>query len=393
MGLQFFRDARWLGPVRARGYLRLLALLNVVTIVALVATSHGGVDRNGFLLGTDFLSFWTAGHMLHGSASVYDGAAHLAAQRQFFAQDGLYTAFFYPPPFLLWCWPLGLLGYFPALGLWLVATGGAFVIAVRQWLQRAPLAQPAWLLVAAFPPVVVTITHGQTSFLVAALLGLGALLVRQRAWLAGLCFGLATIKPQFGVLVPLALLLTGEWRTIASAAATALLAGLAATLAFGPGIWSEWLVISNTAQRAMEAGATDYAKMQSTFSAAMLLGAPLGVAYALQGVVSLGVAGAVAWASWRRRWSLALASAVLAGAPLATPFVLDYDLVLLAFPLIWLTSAGFRPWEKVIAGLAFIAVAFARPLAVHAGLPIMPFVLVALFVVLARRAGEEARAG
>lgn len=388
MGLDFFRQASWLGAARVRGYLRLLALLNTAALALLLATSHDGIDRNGFLIGTDFLSFWTAGTMLQAQGNVYDAAAHAAAQRAFFAQDGFYTAFFYPPPFLLFCYPLGLLPYFPALSLWLATTGAAFLIAARQWLRRVGLAQPIWILFAAFPPVLITITHGQTSFLTAALLGLGTLLVLERPLLAGALIGMAVIKPQFGLLVPLVLLLTGQWRTVAAAGATVALLGLAATAAFGPGIWRDWLEVGSTAQLVMDQGVVGFAKMQSLFAAAMLLGAPIGVAYALQAALTLAVAGALAWASWRRRYNLALAAAMLTGALLVTPFVLDYDMVLLAFPLIYMTASGFRPWEKLVCLLTFIAPTFARPLAMEAGIPIMPLVLAALFVLLLRRALE-----
>jgi hypothetical protein len=385
MGLDFFRRAGWLDARRARGYLRVVAVLNLATLAFILGASRDGVDRNGFLIGTDFLSFWTAGHMLQAHGNVYDVAAHTAAQRAYFAQADAYTAFFYPPPFLLACWPLGLLRYFPALALWLAATGAAYGFAVRQWLKRTGVAQPLLLLLAAFPPVLITITHGQTSFLVAALLGLGALLVRERPWLAGALFGLAVIKPQFGLLVPVVLVLTGEWRTIVAAVLTASLLALISTLAFGPRVWADWLNVSTAAQAAMDNGAVGYAKMQSAFAAASLLGAPTAVGYALQGLVTLGVAGALAWASWGRRYDLPLAALMLAGAPLATPFVLDYDMVLLAFPLIWLAGQGFGPWEKLVFALTFIAAAFARPLALEAGIPIMPWILVAFFVVLLRR--------
>ena len=384
----FFRDAEWLGPARTHGYLWILAVLNAATLVYLIATSRGGVDGNGFLLGTDFLSFWTAGQMLQAQGEVYDVAAHIAAQRAYFDHGDAYTAFFYPPPFLLFCYPLGFLPYFPALIVWLVTTGTAYLAVARLWLREAGVARPPALLAAAFPPVLITVTHGQTSFLVAALLGLGALWVRERPTAAGICFGLATIKPQFGLLVPLVLLLTGEWRVIVSAAVTAVMLGLAATLAFGVEVWPEWLAVSGAAQAAMNQGAVGFAKMHSMFAAARLLGASLAVAYGLQVAVGLVVLGAIAWAAWRRRYSLVLGSAMLAGALLATPFVLDYDMVLLAFPLIWLAGSGFRSWEKLIVALTFVSAAFARPLAIYVGLPIMPLVLAAFFVVLVRRAGE-----
>lgn len=393
MGLEAIRDARWLNKGRARGYLLLLAVMNVATLVFLLATSRGGVDRNGFLLGTDFLSFWTAGHMLHTHGAVYDIAVHTAAQQAYFAQEGAFTAFFYPPSFLPFCYPLGWLGYFPALALWLCLTGALYVFAACRWLRETPTGIPWLVLLAAFPPVLITITHGQTSFLVAGLLGLGAYLVRRSPYIAGALFGLATIKPQFGLLIPIVLLLTGEWRVIAAAVTSALVLALVATGLFGIETWTAWSAIGGEAQRAMNEGAVGYAKMMSPFAAAMLLGAPSGAAYALQGVVSVAVAGAVAAASWQRAYTPALAALMLAGAPLATPFVLDYDMVLLTFPLIWLAGQGFGPWEKAALALAFIAPTFARPLAMNLGVPIMPLALIALFAVLWRCVASETKAG
>lgn len=383
----------WLGPARAAGYLRLLALANAAMLVLLVATSRGGVDRNGFLLGSDFISFWATGRMLHQGGAVYDAAAHIAAQRAFFASADGYTAFFYPPSFLPLCWPLGLAGYFPALALWLVASGAVYALALRPWWRAARPGAPIWLLVAAFPAVPIVITHGQTAFLVAGLLGLGAWLVPARPVLAGVLFGLATIKPQFGVLVPLALLLTREWKVLGVAAITALaLAGFAA-LAFGADMWSEWLAASARARAAMEAGAVPFGKMVTPFAAARLLGAPAGLAYAIQGAVALCVVAALVVIGRGRAWTPALAAAMLAGAPLATPFALDYDMVLLAFPLLWLAGeglrGGFAAYEKLAIALAFAAPAFARPLALGAGLPVMAFVTAFLFAAIVRRAGTQ----
>jgi hypothetical protein len=388
MGWDVLRRADWL-DARARGYLLLLATVNLAVLAVLLATAQGGVDRNGFLLGTDFLSFWTTGRMLHEHGAVYDTAAHIAAQRRYFAQDGVYTAFFYPPVFLPFCYPLGAVGYFPALAAWLLATGGAFVLALRAWARRLRLDVPLWLAVIAFPAVPIVITHGQTAFLVAALLGLGALLVRERPLLAGVLFGVATIKPQFGLLVPLVLLVTGEWRVIAAAAATFLALALMAALAFGAQVWPDWLAMTGAAQTAMAEGIVPFAKMQSPFAALRLLGAPPGFAYAAQAAVSLAVAAALGWAGWRRGYSLALGAAMLVGALLVTPFVLDYDMVLLAFPLAYVVARGFAPWEKLVAALAFLAPAFARPLAMEGGVPLMPLVLAALFILLLRRALRE----
>ncbi|MCJ2186382.1 glycosyltransferase family 87 protein [Novosphingobium beihaiensis] len=384
----------WLGRDRATGYLWLLALLNSAMLVFLVAASHGGVDRNGFLLGSDFISFWTSGQMLHQGANVYDGAAHIAAQRQYFASADGYTAFFYPPSFLPLCWPLGWLGYFPALAAWLLATGTAYLIAVRPWWQRAGTGMPLWLLFLAYPAVPIVIDHGQTSFLIAGLLGLGVLLAGKRPVLAGVLFGLATIKPQFGPLIPLALLLTREWKVFIVAALTALLLAGLSVLIFGGGIWSGWLAASARAQAAMEAGSVPFGKMVSLFAAARLLGAPVAAAYALQAIAALGTALCIGVLCRGRKWSPGLGAATLTGALLVTPFALDYDLVLLAFPLLWLVGEGLRrgflDWEKLGILTAFVAPALARPVALNTGMPFMPLVVALLFALVVRRVRRTA---
>ena len=390
MGADFLRTMAWLGKERVTAYLRIVAFLNVVLLLALVVTSRAGIDVNGHLIGSDFLSFWTVGQMLHAHADIYDGAAHIAVQREFFAASDGYTAFFYPPSFLPFCWPLGFFGYFAAFGLWLAVTGAFYLLAVRQWWQKTDIPLPLWLLLTAFPPVAIVITHGQTSFLVAALLGLGALLVPGRPVLAGVLFGLATIKPQFGVLVPWVLLLSWEWRAFGSAALTAMVLALACALVFGIRVWPEWFAASERAREAMEAGGVPFGKMITAFAAARLLGLPTGAAYAVQWMISAAVLGALAGAAWKSRYSPSLGAAMLAGAPLATPFALDYDLVLLAFPLLWLAGeglrSGFAPYEKLAMALAFIVPVFARPLALSAGVPIAPLVIAFLFIVILRRA-------
>ena len=53
-----------------------------------------------------------------------------------------------------------------------------------------------------------------------ALLGGALLLIERRPWLAGVLIGLLAYKPQFGVLIPVALVAGARWPTIAAAGAT-----------------------------------------------------------------------------------------------------------------------------------------------------------------------------
>jgi len=126
-------QAAWLNAARLRGYLVVAAVVQVAALLFLLATAQGMLDRNGNLIGTDFLAFKTAGNLIAAGLSPYDTGTLIAAQRTIFASQTGYTAFFYPPPFLLFCRPLAELGYLPALAVWLAMRPvAAEAIQVRQ---------------------------------------------------------------------------------------------------------------------------------------------------------------------------------------------------------------------------------------------------------------------
>jgi alpha-1,2-mannosyltransferase len=72
-----------------------------------------------------------------------------------------------------------------------------------------------------------------------------------------------------------------------------------------------------------------------------------------------------------------------------TPYMMDYDLVILALPIAWIAlegaRSGFLPWEKSLLALAWLLPLFARSLAGHALIPIAPLVTL-LLADIARRA-------
>ena len=80
---------------------------------------------------------------------------------------------------------------------------------------------------------------------------------------------------------------------------------------------------------------------------------------------------------------------MIGAALLASPFLLDYDLVILAAPLAWMVSegmrTGFRDWEKTGLAAAFVLPAVSRTLATQIHLPLAPFVLAGLFALILRR--------
>jgi hypothetical protein len=84
--------------------------------------------------------------------------------------------------------------------------------------------------------------------------------------------------------------------------------------------------------------------------------------------------------------------AMVLAALLASPFLLDYDLMLLAIPLAWMAReglrTGFRPWEKIALAAAFVLPIASRSIASTLGLPLAPLVIGGLLVLVLRRGLE-----
>jgi len=389
------RDADWLDAKRARAYARILFFLSFAGALIWIALAHGGVDRAGKPLGTDFVSFWTASELALGgrAADVYDVAAHWGAQKALFGPDVAYSAFFYPPPYLLICLPLAALPYFWSLAAWLGATGYAYWRVLRAY--AGPRIDA--LAILAFPAFLVNAGHGQNGFLSAALIGGGALLLDRRPLVAGLCFGALIYKPQLAPMIPIALIAARRWTALAAAAAAAMALLAASWLVWGGAIWRAFLAAAPLARASLERNFVGDEKMQSVFAAVRLLHGGLPLAYALQALTALAAAAALVWLDTRRFRSAAEGPAMVAATLLASPFLLDYDLTLLAIPLAWLAreglSAGFAPGEKSVLALAFVLPLFSRPLAGTLGLPVAPLAIAALLALVLRRAAAPSRAG
>ena len=393
--LRFVRDADWLTAERAGIFARLWLAISVLVSVGWLALSRHNVDWLGKPVGTDFASFWTASRLaLSGNpAKVYDLAAHHAAQIRLFGRDVGYYAFFYPPIFLLICLPLASLPYLASLGAWLAATGAAYAHVVRKYLGG----RGSWIIVLAFPAVLINVGHGQNAFLSAALFGGGVLLLDRRPVLAGLLLGCLVYKPHLGIVIPVALLASGRWRTILGAAGAVVALTLLSVWVFGLGPWRAFLTTLPIARMALEQNLVGNARMQSVFAAVRLLHGGLGLAYAAQAMAALGGCAALIYCERKAFRAPAEGPALVAATLLASPFLLDYDLVLLGIPLAWLTArglkTGFQPWEKIILAAGFVLPAISRNIAINIGAPIGPVVVAAVFWLVLRRWAKDSAAG
>jgi alpha-1,2-mannosyltransferase len=398
---QELRSGRWLTADRTRAYSLSLLALSAIAIVGWIALSDGWVDRNGKPVGTDFSSFYAAGSLvLEGrAADVYDMAAHFAREQQIFGAATPYYGWLYPPLFLFVATPLALLPYPLALIAWQGATL-ALYLAVIAAILRQPRHQGGaiarvWLLVAAaFPAVFINLGHGQNGFLTAGLLGAALLALPQRPVLSGILFGLLAYKPQFGLLIPFALLAGGQWRTMIAAGLTVIALAGVTTLAFGSEIWWVFAASTETARKLLlEQGDVGFEKLQSVFAAIRLWGGGMSLAYAVQGAASLIAIGGVAW-MWRSSPDRNLKAALLMVATLlGSPHVLDYDLTIVGPAMAFMAasiyaSGGVLDYEISLMALAWVTPLVARGIAGASGLPIGLITIVALYGVVMRRATE-----
>jgi hypothetical protein len=249
-----------------------------------------------------------------------------------------------------------------------------------------------WLLFAvAFPAVFVNIGHGHNGFLTAALIALALVQLNKRPVIAGILFGLLAYKPQFGLLIPLALAAGGYWRAIASATATVIALAIVTTLAFGVDVWSAFLASTHfTRVVVLEQGDTGWHKIQSIFSWARMWGGSIPLAYVIQAATTLAIATGLGWL-WRSEARFALkAAGLVVAAILATPYSLDYDFVILAPAIAFVAADGFErgflTWEKSALAILWLMPLVARSVAQQAMIPLGVIAMSLVFILILRRA-------
>jgi alpha-1,2-mannosyltransferase len=391
------KSGAWLTRERLHGYALVLLTLSLTIAVIWIALADGLIDRNGKPIGSDFSNVWAAGKLvLDGeSTAPYDPVRqHEAEKKAFGGREVPFYGWHYPPLFLIVAAGLALLPYGWALLAWMALTLPAYLVVMRTIVPR-----PETLLVAvAFPAVFVNLGHGQNGFLTAALLGGSLLLLDKRPAMAGVLIGLLAYKPQFGLLIPLVLVATARWRVIAAAMATVLAACALTFALLGPGVWLAFAQSTIfTRIVVMESGDIGWAKLQSLFSAVRMWGGGVETAYVAQAALALVVAASLVWL-WRRPAADELKAAALSCACLlTTPYVLDYDLVVLAVAIAFFIrfglANGFRDYELSVLSFAWGAPLVARSLAGAVGIPLGLMAMLVLYALTLWRAAVDLSTG
>jgi hypothetical protein len=389
--------------ISPRAWLRLaivfcivIGLYDVIYVASLAL--HG--PRLGppqWVMYPDFLTPWAAVRAFFDGklAMVYsDIDAFTDYQNALFAERFHaivhYRPFLYPPFWLLVLLPLGLIAVDAAYWVFMLVTAGASAFESR----RDPW---GWLAMATSPAAVHVVVSGQATFLAVALAYGGLRLLDKRPALAGILFGLLGYKPQFCLLIPVALIAARQWRALAWAAMTGIVLVLASLAVFGAGAWLDFIAL----MRATSGERMHHYVMEVLFSyvttpyvSALVIGLPRGVASALQfGLTAVAVA--ATWYAFRHhRASAARTAVLLAGTFFVSPYMLNYDLLLLMPAVVALyrrgAADGFHPLEPLVyAGLWVIptlTLYFSR-----FGYPIAPLVILAFLGAAVLRLKAERR--
>jgi hypothetical protein len=139
---------------------------------------------------------------------------------------------------------------------------------------------------------------------------------------------------------------------------------IAATLAiWGLPVWQAFIEsLPLTRDVVIEQGATGWQKIMSPFAAIRMWGGSIPAAYTIQTLFTAASVAAVAWLSWKRSNPDLRNAMVCAAALISTPYVLDYDFVVLLPALAFLWRDGER--NGVLAGgRSMMALVWAAPIA------------------------------
>jgi hypothetical protein len=291
----------------------------------------------------DFAVFWAAAKLAFNGLplAAFDRQALLAAAGLPGAESPSNFVWLYPASFLVALTPLGALSFSLAFPTFIASSAIAFALAVRS----PALVLPGLSRLMLASPVVVycCLMIGQTGLLWTAGLVAGLWAMRcGNAVAAGIAIALLTMKPQLGLLIPVALIAARQWAIIGWAGVfTLVLVGIATALT-GTEYWALHVdALRNVVDRAAD-GALRMHLLISSYGFLRALGIAHGAAFALQFALTASLIVMIGWVWSRPGLSDDLKCATLCAAiPLATPYAYVYEMPILLAVALFLIRDGF----------------------------------------------------
>ena len=277
------------------------------------------VKYNG--AGGDWAPIWVVGRLALSDPSLIYQFDLVSTLQHPLVGDLGQRPFIYPPTALLLAVPFSILPFFPSLLIFSSVAIAAMLWASRRWTTDW------WLLVATLPVFAAAYFRTNNSDCRRAEF-VRDIKIRQPADNRGRVLGLAAVlKPQLMMLAPIALIAGRHWRTIFAATATAVIAIIITTIAFGIEIWRRWIGALEPFQTLIEGYGPLLRNTLSPYAMATRMGLdPTGVT-----IVSLLIAiPFVAFVFARTRDPAGRVVALVGGALLISPYAMNYELATLA---------------------------------------------------------------
>lgn len=345
--------------------------------------------RNGWFFGSeskpcmDFSWMWVSGTFVFSidPVRVYDPFAVAATWKALAGSANcpvVHNYFNYPPTYLFITYLLSLMPYSAAYFVWMGATLTLYLGAIYMITRRLAA------VIGGLTPfsVIPTFILGHNAFLTAGLIGTALGWLERRPWLAGIALGVLTYKPQFGLLFPVALLASRNWRALASATGASLVFAGAATLAIGYQAWPAFIASLYGPHSSLLPGGGLVIHIQSVYGFFQWLDAPAWISWTLHLIVAL-IVTIIVYFVWAKPNPSSLKAAIICvGSVAVTPYVLGYDFLIVAIGVCFLVNDGlerrFLPGERAVILICLISL-------IYTPIPLCPLMYLALIVLIIRR--------
>lgn len=372
---------------RCDAYLRIYIFV-FFAILSIACFMGGKAFLANFKLGGDFILFWAASsQILHGHfLDIYNTAAHEAAmQSGQFLNHPYKLPFLYPPPMLLFIWPLAFFTYTISYILWALSapiiTAKTLNLLCKNW------------SIAAFaffsPQFIVSLLTGQNGLLITLILTIGIFYLIKKPFLSGLILGLLVIKPHVVFLVPLCLIFSRKWRVVAGIATSASFLIILSYCVFSLETWKRFFEYSHVMQNSILHDVYLCQIFITVFGFLSVHGLPFIEAFWIQITFSLIVVAYVLYNTVKSKNIYNNVILSLAASPLCTPYLLHYDLTYMLIPAIWIINTalrtGFFSWEKPFLIVLYFSPIFTLALTWCYHFPVEPIVATIFLCLVLRR--------
>lgn len=368
-------------PTGLPGIVRVTAVLIAAYVWTLFASSFVHPGAIGIDLGKPGAD-WS------GFFSALQSA--VAGHGVFILDRGHRIPFLYPPSYLLMLLPFGRLT--SGVGYAAFETTGALLLAIALCVDVDVPRARAFVIACALlcPATAINVALGQNAFLSTALLIGGFRAVRKRPLIGGALLGALSFKPQFWILVPIALIALRQWKALSWSFASAVALTAASAAVFRPNLWPQWLHLALTGYWNSHGTWSLIGRMSGDSVWACLVTSGVSPSIANLAQIAAVVIGAtLVYRSFRLPLPADQKLAVLLGATIfVAPHFMAYDMLMIAVAVsLWLVETapdGCPSWKWLLACLLWFAPLMNPPAAMPLGRLTPLFILGFIGAVLSR---------